>query len=94
MVPVESEPFVVSGAGEGICEVRRHRSEDLEDGEVIVGTWAVVADDGLPEAVQGVRLARVTSIEAIPGELGFSRIRLEPEVGFAGLREVMVLSKP
>ncbi len=93
-VGFDTEPFIVSGVGNGLCEISRHRAEDLTSSGVAVGTWAVLADAEWSELLQGVRLAQVTEIVPVPDEAGFVRVLLDPSVNFAQLNEVMLLTRP
>ncbi len=77
-VILDTEPFVVSGAGSGRAAVGRHRADDLERAGVAPGTWVILADREWPELLAGQFLARVAAVEPLPQDAGFSRVVLDP----------------
>lgn len=93
-VQLDTEPFVVSGVGQGRAEVSRHRADDLERAGVEPGVWVVLSDSEWPELLAGQFLGRVASVEALPQDAGFSRVVLDPPFDAGNITETLLLTRP
>ena len=92
-IRIETEPPLIEGAGEGMCQVARMRREVQGGAELAVGDWALLADSDWPMELVSYRIGEVVAIEDIPDEPGFARVLIRPPVELHQVKELMVMSK-
>ena len=93
-VDVKNLPSVVAeGVGDGMVVRGSLKVADVTAAELRPGDWAVVADNELPMALQGYRVADVVKVEPMRHAPLFAEIRLEPSTSVRTWREVLVMVK-
>lgn len=92
-VALSTEPPLIEGAGDGMCQVARAKRDEIDHEKLVVGDWAVLADRSWPEQLRYFRIGQVAEIQEIPAEPGFVRVLIRPAVELRGLKELMVFRR-
>jgi cell shape-determining protein MreC len=83
---------IVRGAGAGQMSIGNLAMKDVADAGLQTGDWVVLADDSWPNAVQGIAVGRIVSIQRSKGAALFAEIRVAPESGLSRLNDVWVMT--
>lgn len=92
-IALNTEPPLIEGAGNGMCQVARAKRDEVKRENLAVGDWAVLADRSWPELLRYFRIGQVAEIQDIPAEPGFVRVLIRPAVELRELKELMVFRK-
>jgi len=88
----QMEP-IVQGIGAGQMQIQNLSYSDVTAAGVAENDWVVLADNTWPQSVQGVRVARVASIDHLRKAPLFADIRLEPQEALMRLPDVYVMTR-
>jgi len=83
---------IVTGLGKTQMVIDNLSLQDVQHAGLQPGDWIVLNDDTWPRDLQGVRIGRIASIEALSRQTLFADIRLAPEQNLMHLSDVWVMT--
>lgn len=84
---------IVTGHGGGALAIQNLPLEEVRAAGIQPGDWVVLSDETWPAKLQGVRIARIDSIEPLARQTLFADIRLAPEPYLEHLPDVWVMTR-